>query len=59
MYLYVILLLFVSGPYGTFKEILMKEGIVGLYKGNAAQMIRIFPYAAIQFSAFEQFKKVQ
>ncbi|KAK7112671.1 solute carrier family 25 member 16-like [Littorina saxatilis] len=45
------------GVYGTFKQVLVKEGVPGLYKGNGVQMIRIFPYAAIQFTAFEQYKK--
>ncbi|XP_076436161.1 solute carrier family 25 member 16-like [Babylonia areolata] len=44
------------GVYGTFKEVLTKEGALGLFKGNGVQMIRIFPYAAIQFTAFEQYK---
>lgn len=35
-----------------------KEGYLGLYKGNGAMMIRIFPYGAIQFMAFDQYKKV-
>lgn len=36
----------------------VKEGYLGLYKGNFAQMIRIFPYAAVQFLSYEQYKKV-
>ena len=35
-----------------------KEGTIGLYKGNGAQMIRIFPYAAVQFVSYESYKKV-
>ena len=27
-----------------------------MYKGNGAQIVRIFPYAAIQFSSYEVFK---
>ena len=30
-----------------------------MYKGNGAQMVRIFPYAATQFTAFELYKKVK
>lgn len=45
------------GVSGTFREVLVKEGVYGLFKGNGVQMIRIFPYAAIQFTAFEKFKK--
>jgi solute carrier family 25 protein 16 len=34
------------------------EGFLSLYKGNGAQMVRIFPYGAIQFSAYELFKRL-
>lgn len=36
-----------------------KEGILGLYRGNGAMMVRIFPYGAIQFMAFDKYKKVK
>ena len=35
-----------------------KEGFLGYYKGNGAMMVRIFPYAAIQFMSYEQYKKL-
>ncbi|PVD37962.1 hypothetical protein C0Q70_00564 [Pomacea canaliculata] len=41
----------------SLRQVLFKEGFVGLFKGNGVQMLRIFPYAAIQFSTFEQYKK--
>ena len=47
-----------SGVWGTFREVMVKEGVQGLFKGNGIQMIRIFFYAAIQFTAFEKYKKV-
>ena len=43
----------------SLRGVTEKEGFLGLYKGNFAQMIRIFPYAAIQFMSFEQYKKVK
>lgn len=35
-----------------------KEGLLGYYKGNGAQLVRIFPYAAIQFMSYEQYKRL-
>jgi len=34
------------------------EGYRGLYKGNGAMMVRVYPYAAIQFLSYEQYKKL-
>ena len=49
---------FVLGVLSSLRGVAVKEGFLGLYKGNWAQMIRIFPYAAVQFLAYEQYKKV-
>lgn len=46
------------GVLSSLRGVAVKEGFLGLYKGNLAQMIRIFPYAAIQFMSYEYFKKI-
>ncbi|KAG8229021.1 hypothetical protein J437_LFUL007576 [Ladona fulva] len=49
-------------PYSTLKAIRFvaqsyrEKGALSLWRGNSATMARIIPYAAIQFSAHEQFK---
>ncbi|XP_010770369.1 solute carrier family 25 member 16 [Notothenia coriiceps] len=46
------------GVFETLKAVPKKEGFLGLYKGNGAMMVRIFPYGAIQFMAFEKYNKL-
>lgn len=46
------------GVFSGLRHIVRKESFFALYKGNGAQMVRIFPYAAIQFTSFEIYKKV-
>lgn len=44
------------GVLGGLKHIVKTESFIALYKGNGAQMVRIFPYAATQFTSFEIYK---
>ncbi|XP_034253803.1 graves disease carrier protein homolog [Thrips palmi] len=45
------------GVWSGLKAIVKNENIFALYKGNGAQMVRIFPYAAIQFTAYSTYKR--
>lgn len=48
----------ILGVLSGLREVIQRERFFALYKGNFAQMIRIFPYAATQFTTFELYKKV-
>lgn len=39
-----------------FPQVLKREGLWSLWKGNMVMMARIFPYASIQFFTFERYK---
>lgn len=45
------------GVVGGLKTMVRNESILGLYKGNGAQAVRIFPYSAIQFFSFDIYKR--
>lgn len=45
------------GVVSGLKHMIKNESFAGLYKGNGAQAIRIFPYSGIQFFSFEFYKK--
>lgn len=46
------------GIFESFYQVYKKEGFLSLYKGNGAQMLRIFPYAAMQFTSYEMYKSL-
>lgn len=45
-------------PYSSLGDVLRKEGVFGLWKGNFSNCIRIFPQTAINFTIFEYNKKM-
>lgn len=45
------------GVGASLARVVKQEGPRALFRGNGAQMARIFPYGALQFTAFEVFKQ--
>ncbi|SPQ99867.1 unnamed protein product (mitochondrion) [Plasmodiophora brassicae] len=46
------------GAFASLCRIVGTEGVLGLWRGHTATLLRIVPYAAIQYTSFEQFKRV-
>ena len=46
------------GAYRAGEAIILDQGWRGLFQGHSATLLRIFPYAAIKFMAYEQLKNV-
>lgn len=47
-----------TGLASAIRDIKRNEGTRGLYKGHSVTLLRIFPYAAIKFLAYEQIRAV-
>lgn len=47
-----------SGVAATLIKIGKEEGFRGYFKGNGTNVLRIIPYSAVQFAAYEEFKKL-
>ncbi|KAG0221803.1 hypothetical protein BGX31_009544, partial [Mortierella sp. GBA43] len=45
-----------TGVFKAGRDIQRTVGIRGLFQGNSATVLRIFPYAAIKFMAYEQYR---
>lgn len=46
------------GVVTAMRDINKQDGIRGLFRGHSATLLRIFPYAAIKFLAYEQIRSV-
>lgn len=46
------------GMFNAMSTIYSKDGILGLYQGHSATLLRIFPYAAIKFVCYEQIRTI-
>ncbi|KAG2438444.1 hypothetical protein HYH02_010899 [Chlamydomonas schloesseri] len=46
-----------SDALGTLRALVAAEGLAGLFRGNGASCLRIVPYAAIHFSAYEFYRR--
>ncbi|KAK1257629.1 Mitochondrial adenine nucleotide transporter ADNT1 [Acorus gramineus] len=44
------------GVFQSLRKLKKHEGILGFYKGNGASVLRIVPYAALHFMAYEQYR---
>ncbi|KAI1351193.1 mitochondrial carrier domain-containing protein [Xylaria sp. FL0043] len=40
----------------ALKDIYAQHGVVGLFRGHSATLLKIYPYAAIKFVAYEQYR---
>ena len=47
-----------GGVVSALAKIWREEGIRGMFRGNGVNCLRIMPYSAVQFTAYEQFKKL-
>jgi solute carrier family 25 phosphate transporter 23/24/25/41 len=48
-----------SPPLSTvLRKVWREEGWRGLFRGNGTNIIRIFPYSAVQFTVYESLKQV-
>lgn len=44
------------GVFGTLKTVVAEEGFLALWKGNAANVMRVIPVSALKFSLNDEFK---
>ncbi|CAL1717463.1 unnamed protein product [Somion occarium] len=47
-----------SGAFKAASRIYRQRGVLGLFQGHSATLLRIFPYAAIKFMAYDQLEYI-
>lgn len=47
-----------TGAFSAGRDIYKNAGLMGLFQGHSVTLIRIFPYAAIKFVAYEQYRAI-
>lgn len=47
-----------KGMFRAIHTIYSRDGLLGLYQGHSATLLRIFPYAAIKFVCYEQIRTI-
>ncbi|KAI8089364.1 mitochondrial carrier domain-containing protein [Halteromyces radiatus] len=47
-----------TGAFKAGRDIFKNGGVLGLFQGHSVTLLRIFPYAAIKFVAYEQFRAI-
>lgn len=45
-----------AGVAHAMRHIYQQDGVMGLYRGHSATLLRVFPYAAVKFIAYEQIR---
>jgi solute carrier family 25 (mitochondrial carrier protein), member 16 len=48
-----------TGVFRAARDIKRYDGVRGLFQGHSATLLRIFPYAAIKFMAYDQVHDVR
>ncbi|KAM7255663.1 hypothetical protein ACFE04_008561 [Oxalis oulophora] len=44
------------GVYPSFTKVIKHEGLLGLYKGNGAAVLRVLPYSGFHYMAYERYR---
>ena len=48
----------IKGAVKYLKKLYSQDGVLSLWRGNSANMVRVIPYAGLQFMSHDQYKKL-